>query len=152
MKKKFLVAFIMSILVGMLVAEPAGPKKRVLITSSKSDYKKDLIAQMEFELKELHCDVVRESNKFLKTANPLEYDAIVVLNAVHAGKQEKKVRKFLASISEKAKEKVLIVNTVGAKKYVKKQPNVPLITSASDNSKAEETAREIMNWLRDRLK
>ncbi|MBN2830582.1 MAG: hypothetical protein JXR56_09720 [Candidatus Cloacimonetes bacterium] len=152
MKKYFVIGILLLMLVVLNSQVAIQNSKRVLITSSRSDYKKDLVAQIVDELTEMQCEVVVENNKFLKDTNPMEYDAIVILNKIYAGKQEKKVRNFLAGLSEKEKEKVLVVNTVGAKKYVAKQPNVPLITSASENSKAEETAREMMYWLKSKLK
>jgi hypothetical protein len=122
---------------------PISPQKCILLVSSTSQFKNLLILNLKKVLSIENYNIETIPLTHLKKINAAEYDLIVIINSIWAGKTNRHVTAFLKKNLHH--HKIILVNTAGDKNFkYQKHPEVSSITSASKNVDVSDLTKEVL--------
>ena len=122
-----------------------GAEKRVLIASQSSDFKNEVVASLQEELKHSGIVFTIKDISALPKLKENEWDAIVIIHAVKMGKIKKQVKHYLDNVDNW--EKVIVLTTYGSKDPVPDIYGIDSISAASEKEQVDTLTADLKTRL-----
>lgn len=119
----------------------------VLIATSKGDFKQAVVEKIATRTDEMNCKFMIVELKELNNEALENYNALIILNSIKAGRMSRHVRKFFKNLDESHREKIILINTA-KKGWKSKEDSIYAITSASKIEKTETITDSVTNQLK----
>jgi len=138
--KRVAIIFTVVLLICAATAAIAGTalgaeRKKVLIVSQGSDFKKDVIAQIRKQTEGRGVGITEKSLSYLSKTSEDEWDAIVVVHAIKVGRMKRDVKRFFDGVEDW--NKVIVVTTCGSEDPVPEEYGIDSLTAASKQAQVD---------------
>jgi hypothetical protein len=151
-KRRFNVGILITIILLLICAvgiNGYGGEKRVLIASQSSDFKNEVVASLQEELKNNGIAFTVTDISVLRNVKEAEWDSIVIVHTVKMGKIKKQVKHYLDSVDNW--EKVIVFTTYGSKDPVPDMYGIDSISAASEKEQIQTLTADLKAKLQNIL-
>lgn len=142
--KNVMLIFILSFVCFNAWAQEA--KKQVSIFVHASEFKTAVAEQVRSQL--LDYDLSYYDIGKLLSTDTAQADIVLIINQTQWLKPNKDVIKYVKSLNDKEKRKVIVLSTAGTKGKNIKVPGVDAITAASEMNRVDELAQVIIDKIK----
>ena len=128
-----------------LCASAGDAATNVLVACQASEFRSGVAQRLGERLQQEGCTVKRIDVSGLAAESATNYRAVVICDAVRMWSMNRHVHRFLARTDDKARARVIVLNTAGNDTWRSKEPGIQAITTASVVTKVDGTVAQLLD-------